>query len=161
LSKPPRDRSTSESNIYFVTANADGNRALFQSERVANLLIATLLGYRDRGKFLVHEFVVMPNHVHLLLTTLRDTTLERALQLIKGGFSFRAKKKLGINSEIWQRGYVDHRIRDASDYAQHRAYIHANPVRAGIVNSTTEFRFSPASGNYELDGAPQGLKPFS
>ena len=129
MSKPPHDRLLSVSSTHFITANADGNCAHFQSERVANLFLATFLGYRDQGKFLVHEFVAMPNHVHLIITTLKDTTLERAVQLIKGGFFFRAKKELGINSEIWQRGYVDHRIRDAGDYNQQRNYIRANPVR--------------------------------
>ena len=107
MSKPPRDRVTSRSNTYFITATANGNRALFQSERVANLLIETLLLYRDQREFFLHEFVVMPNHIHLLLTTGHETTLERGVQLIKGGFSFRANKELGIASEIWQRGYVD------------------------------------------------------
>ena len=119
------------------------------------------LAIRERYKFMLVGYMVMPNHVHLLMTTLEDTTLERAVQLIKGGFSFRARKELGINSEIWQRGYVDHGIRDASDYMQHRNYIHANPVRAGLANASNEFRFSSASENYVLDEAPQGLKPVS
>jgi putative transposase len=115
LSKPPRDQSTSPSCTYFLTTNADGNKALFQSERLAKLLIATMLSCRDQKKYFLHEFVVMPNHLHLLLTTSEDTTLERAVQLIKDGFSFRAKREFRIASEIWQRGYVDHRVRDASD----------------------------------------------
>jgi putative transposase len=161
LGKPPRNQTVTNSNTYFITANADGNRALFQSERVANLFIATMFTYRDQSKFYLHEFVIMPNHVHVLLTIHENTTLERAVQLIKGGFSFRAKKELGINSEIWQRGYVDHRVRDVSDYVQHRNYIHANPVRAGLANTPDEFRFSSASDKFVLDAAPQGLKPSS
>jgi REP element-mobilizing transposase RayT len=100
VSKPPRDHSTADSQTYFITANADGNRALFQSERVANLLVATLFAYRDQGKFLIHEFVIMPNHIHVLLTLGVNTTLERAMQLIKGGFSFRIKKDLEINTKF-------------------------------------------------------------
>ena len=160
MSKPPRDRSTSRSNTYFITATANGNRALFQSERVANLLIETLLLYRDQRKFFLHEFVVMPNHIHLLLTTGHETTLERGVQLIKGGFSFRANKELGIASEIWQRGYVDHRLRDANDYAQHRAYIHANPVRTGLAKEPSQFRYSSACAQYGLDNEPRALKRF-
>ncbi len=101
----------------------------------------------------------MPNHLHLLITTWEETTLERAVQLIKGGFSFRVKKELGITSEIWQRGYVDHRVRDRSDYEQHRKYIHANPVRAGIASDPKQYSYSSASGLHVLDSPPQGLKP--
>ena len=101
----------------------------------------------------------MPNHVHLLLTLGDGTTLERAMQLIKGGFSYRARKELGIASEIWQRGYVDHRVRDSNDYAQHRNYIRANPVRAHLANAAEEFRYGSAFAGYELDAVPRGLKP--
>ncbi len=123
MAKPPADRSAGDSITYFITTTADGGRALFQSERVATLFLRTLFSYRDQRKFLIHEFVVMPNHVHLLISPVDGITLERAVQFMKGRFSYRIKEELGIASEIWQRGYVDHRIRDVSDYRQHREYI--------------------------------------
>jgi REP element-mobilizing transposase RayT len=61
--------------------------------------------YREQRKYLLHEFVVMPDHFHLLITPIE--TLERALQLIKGSFSFRAKKELGFVGEIWQKSFYD------------------------------------------------------
>ncbi len=100
----------------------------------------------------------MPNHFHLLITP--TEALERAVQFIKGGFSFRAKKDLGYVHEIWQRGFSDHRIRDLNDYLQHRNYIHQNPVEAGLVSKAEEYPYSSASGQYELDGMPQRLKPM-
>ena len=159
MSKPPRDRSDVESNTYFITTNAHQGMALFQSERVATLFLATLFAYRDQSRFEVHEFVVMPNHVHLILSPGPSTTLERSLQLIKGGFSHRVGKELGLNREIWQRGSVDHRIRDGSDYAQHRAYIHQNPVRAHLADSAEVYPYSSAHAGFRLDPAPQRLKP--
>jgi len=137
----------------------DGGRPLFQSERVAELLLDTLFSYRDQQKFQIHEFVIMPNHLHLLMTPGNGITIERALQYFKGGFSHRVKKELGIASEIWQRGYVDHRIRESSDYRQHREYIHGNPVRAHMVDAAEEYRYSSAHPGYVLADVPQGLKP--
>ena len=52
------------------------------------------------GKMTIHEFVVMPNHVHLLLTIPGEMSIEKAMQLIKGGFSFRARKELGFHGEV-------------------------------------------------------------
>jgi putative transposase len=52
------------------------------------------------GKFVIHEFVVMPNHIHLLMTIPQNQTLEQSMQLIKGSFSFRASKELGFKGEI-------------------------------------------------------------
>jgi len=57
------------------------------AESYVGLFLKTLYGYRRQGKFLLHAFVLMPEHVHLLLTPADDVTLERAIQLIKGGYS--------------------------------------------------------------------------
>jgi len=160
VAKPPRDQSSVTTNTYFITARAFNGQALFQSERVATLLVETLLDYRKQGKFLVHEFVVMPNHLHVLLTTVEGITLERSVQFTKGGFSHRAGKQLEVRGEIWQRGYVDHRIRDARDFASHREYIRQNPVKAHLAEAPSEYAYSSAFPGVELDEAPQGLKPI-
>lgn len=158
MSKPPRDRTSFGSNTYFVTAGTSGHRPLLQTEDMAGLLIDTLQRYRQEGKFLLHEFVVMPNHFHILITP-SGIPIEKAVQFIKGGFSFRVKKELGLNFEIWERGYVDHRIRDARDYEHHTNYIHQNPVRAGITARSEDYRNSSAHMKLDLDPCPQGLKP--
>src|SRR5689334_15595260 len=85
---------------YFVRASTSQRQKLFQSEQMAKLFLEVLLHYRQQGKYLLHEFVLMPDHFHLLITPLE--TLERALQLMKGGFSYRVKKELGFAGEIWQ-----------------------------------------------------------
>ena len=125
---------------------------------MANLLVATLLHYRREQKYLLHEFVVMPNHLHLIFTP-AEVTLERAMQFVKGGFSYRAKRELGVQAEIWERGYVDHRIRDANDYATHAAYIRQNPVKARLVKRAEDYPYSSANVRVKLDPCPQRLKP--
>jgi len=96
------------------------------------VFIDTMFHYRRERKFLLHECVVMPTRFHLLLTP-SGVTLERAMQFIHGGFSYRTKKELALNIEVWERGYTDRRIRDANDYARHVEYIRQNPVEAKIV----------------------------
>ena len=159
MSKPPHDRTSTASSTYFISTNAWEGQAMFQSERTADLLLSTLFTYRDQGKFLVHEFVLMPNHLHILLTPSSNVALERAMQFIKGGFSHRAGKELGIAREIWQRGYVDHRVRDAQDYAGHRQYIRFNPVKARLAETPEAYPYSSAFTGFQLDPIPQGLKP--
>ena len=73
---------------------------------MAALFIEVLRSHMRAGVFTAHEFTVMPNHVHILLTTPPALTVEKAMQLIKGGFSFRAKKELGFSGEIWQRDFL-------------------------------------------------------
>jgi putative transposase len=127
---------------------------------MALLLIDTLYHYRQEGKFLIHEFVVMPDHLHLLLTP-TQIKVGRAMQLIKGGFSYRVKKELGLNIEVWERGYVDHRIRDTNDYIHHIEYMRLNPVKARIAILPEEYPYSSTHLGFELDPCPQGLKPVS
>ena len=81
----------------------------------------------------------MPDHVHLILTP-QGITVERAMGLIKGGFSHR----LASEFPVWQRGFTDHRIRDAEDMETRRRYLHMNPVRAGLVATAEEYRYSSA-----------------
>jgi putative transposase len=119
-------------------------------ESYVRLFLKTIYGYRRQGKFQLHAFVLMPEHVHLLLTPAVDVTLERAVQLIKGGYShaFGLEFRAG---EVWQRGFTDHRIRNAEDFSAHRDYIHQNPVKRKLVESPVEYRFCSAYPGFNLD----------
>jgi putative transposase len=101
----------------------------------------------------------MPDHFHLIISPV--ITLERAIQFIKGGFSHAAKKKLGSNAEIWQRGFSDHRIRGYEDFEKHLHYIHLNPMKRHLCSNPAEFKYSSAFPGWKLDPIPQGLKPPS
>jgi putative transposase len=128
---------------------------------MAGLLVDCLVDHRAKGRFQLHEFVVMPNHFHLLITPGSQVPLEKALQFIKGGFSYRAKKELQVNSEIWQPGFTNHRIRDWEDYQAHRAYIHRNPVEQRLCERAENFIYSSAARRIEVDPPPPWLKPAS
>jgi len=80
-----------ELRTYFVTAVTANRRRLFQVETTADLLLKTISDYRDQGRFQLHAFIVMPDHLHALLTPAPDVSLEKAMQYIKGGFSFRLR----------------------------------------------------------------------
>jgi len=70
---------------YFVTTKTWDSHAIFQVPENARILIEYMMRYREQGAYLLHEFVVMPDHLHLILTPGDDTSLERAMQFIKGG----------------------------------------------------------------------------
>jgi putative transposase len=156
MSKPPRDYTSFGSDTHFVTTSTWGHRALFQADRMALLFIHTLYHYRGERKLLIHEFVVMPDHFHLIMT-LTAIGVEKAMQFIKGGFSYRVKKELGLNCEIWERGYIDDRIRDANDYLHHVGYTRLNPVKAGMTITTEEYPYSSAHSGFDLDPCPARL----
>jgi putative transposase len=108
---------------------------------MADLFIDVLRSTMRTKRIVVHDFVVMPNHVHLLMTVPGEMSLEKAMQLIKGGFSFRASREFGFRGEIWQRGFSDVRVNDEQGFEQHREYIENNPVKAGLTNSPEEYPY--------------------
>ena len=156
--RPNREVATANGQIYFVTSNTAGRKPFFRHERWAKLFIDVLLGYRPE-RFLLHEFVVMPDHFHVLITP--KGSLEKAVQFIKGGFSFRAKRELSWTGDIWIAGFSDRRIRNDEDFEVHRRYIAKNPVEAGLAEREGIYGYCSANGRFALDTFPRGLKPGS
>ncbi len=138
---------------YFITICAHMQRNQFQRDEVAELMVATLVNYRNAGEFELHEYVVMPNHIHLLVSLNDQQQLVRVVQLIKGGFSHSLRKH-GIGFPVvWQQRYYDRRVRDAEEFAEFSRYIRQNPVRKGLAEVPEDYPHSSA-------GKVPGLKPL-
>jgi putative transposase len=144
---------------FFVTSASAGHRAILQSERLASLLVDVLLHYQQARKYELHAFVVMPDHFHALLTVGPELSIERAVQFIKGGFSFRASHELGYRGEVWQKGFSEVSINSLERFYSAQNYIHQNPVRRGLCGAPQEFPYSSASGGFPMAGVPRRLKP--
>src|SRR6266702_4024197 len=128
-----------ETRTYLVTAVTAERRSLFQV--TAELLERTIFGYRSQGKFLLHAFVIMPDHFHALITPAPDVSLEKAMQFIKGGFSFRLKSKL----DVWMRSFNESQIVSEGKFLKCVRYIEENPVRRGLVSTPGAYPFSSAA----------------
>jgi putative transposase len=150
---PKREVATSNGRTYFVSSSSAQRRPFFRHERWAKLFLEVLDGYRPE-RYLLHSFVLMPDHFHLLLTP--TASLELAVQCLKGGFSFRAKREFQWKGDIWATGFSDHRIRDREDFETHLAYIANNPAKAGLAE---QYPYCSANGRFQLDAFPRGLKP--
>lgn len=153
-------RLISPSGTYFTTTTTFQRRCIFVVESYARLFLKTLYHYRREGRFQLHAFVVMPDHVHLLITPASDITLERAMQFIKGGYSHAVGLEIS-HREIWQKGFTDHRIRNAQDFAGHVVYIHQNPVMGRLVTHPAEYRYSSAFPGFKADPWPPAAKAAS
>src|ERR1700689_1171000 len=118
LSRPRAHLEMDCDRTFFITTVTAQRQQIFGRETTAKLLIDTLMHYREERKFLLHEFVIMPDHIHALLTPAPEISLERAVQFIKGGFSYRLKSR----PPGWQASFPNHRVRDLEDYEHHREY---------------------------------------
>jgi putative transposase len=134
-------RAPQETRTYLVTAVTAQRRSLFQVTATAELLQQTIFDYRSQGKFLLHAFAIMPDHFHALITPAPDVSLEKAVQFIKGGFSYRLKSKL----DVWMRSFNESQIMSEEKFRSCLRYIEENPVRRGLARLPNEYRFSSAS----------------
>jgi putative transposase len=110
-----------------------------------------LFRYRDQGRYLLHGFVVMPDHLHALLTPSHCQTIERCAQCVKGGFSFQVRQQ--FKGEEWQPGFHEHRIRDEQDFRNQLAYFAGNPGRQGL----RDYEFVHTRHFERIDPMPVGL----
>jgi len=147
------NRAPQSIRTYFLTFVCAKRQRLFHVERYAAPMRDTLQHYRGQKKFALHAFVIMPDHVHVLLTPAEDTSLERAIQLIKGGFSFRLRSK----TDVWERGHFGKRIQDRAAYHACTTYIEQNPVRARLSMEASEYGFSSISSETSTDPCPEWL----
>ena len=153
-------RAPQETRTFFVSFATLERRVILQSVPLCDLLLDVVRDNRSQQRMEIHEFVFMPDHVHIILTPGPLVSLEKAMQYIKGGFSFRAKRELNFNRDVWQQGgYNEHRIKDALDYEQHVEYVWMNPVKAGIVARPEDFLYSSAHLTSCVDPAPLQFRP--
>jgi len=118
--------------------------ALLRDQRVAALVENALL-YFDVARYHLHAWVVMPNHVHALLTPENGFTLSSILFSWKSFTAKEANRILGRNGQFWQEDYFDRYARNEEHYWTMVDYIEMNPVKAGLCARKEDWPFSSAS----------------
>jgi len=113
------------------------------NESIAQVTEQNLL-YFDRKRYTLHAWVIMPNHVHILLTPAQGETLSRIVHSWKSFTAKRANAILGRQGSFWQREYFDRKIRHERHFNDAIVYLHNNPVKAGLCQTPTDWRFSSA-----------------
>ncbi len=145
MAKPARNARAEDiarpSRTFFATTRTHAGRRLLQSDRNATLLIDVLRCSVAERKFQLRDFVVMPDHVHLLITVGGSMSIERAMQFVKGRFSYRLKKELGYLGEVWQPGFSETRADSEEIVAKYRQYIEQNPIEAGLAETAGQYPY--------------------
>jgi putative transposase len=144
-------RRVHQAGVYFVTTDTWEKHPLFINRILANIVIEQIVSCRDRGFYKLHAFVLMPDHLHVLLTPGEAITVEKAMQMIKGGSAFRIGKDKPQNFPIWHSGFHDRWMRDEQEYRGSKKYIEQNPVEARLAATPEEYEYSSAGGKCVLD----------
>jgi REP element-mobilizing transposase RayT len=110
------------------------------------------------GHYELHAFVVMANHVHMLISP--RVELSRVMKALKGFAAKRANQMLDLTgSPFWQEESYDHLVRDGEEFERIKRYIENNPVRAGLVAEAREYRWSSAGWGTGRSPADQEVRP--
>ena len=111
----------------------------------------------DQERYLLHEWVVMPNHAHVLFTPLRSTPLSSIVHSWKAYTAKRANVLLGRRGAFWDSDYFDRTIRNDRHFRVTADYIRANPVNAGLCDAPEDWRWSSAYEPSVRDAGPVWL----
>ncbi len=124
---------------------------------VAQLVIGSIRYNAEQlQRYELHAFVVMANHVHLLVTPLVSPS--RFLQTVKGYTAREANRLLGRTGQpFWQAESYDHWVRNDRESERINAYIENNPVRAGLVTNAADYPWSSAARKAETTLGSAGL----
>lgn len=112
---------------------------------IAHVVVEILeAAHPERGLCRVHDYVVMPNHVHLLIRPIRP--LKEVTKWIKGASARKANQLLGRTGQpFWQDESFDHWVRNQSEFEKIGNYIRNNPVHAGLVAEPEQWPYSSAA----------------
>jgi putative transposase len=176
-----------ENYCHFVTSKTYRSTRIFSEDKVTNLLIKTIYEVRNKLRFKLIGFVIMPDHIHLMVVPGERNTISDVMRHIKGWFARKYNKlSRGINSpdygisvhragnsslpnksqihragnlsqpeaKVWQVSFYDHVIRNRKEFVERLNYIHYNPVKARLVDTPEDYKYSSATGKYKthLDG---------
>ena len=133
---------SSASRPYFLTVCAEKSAPHFASPSLSSRIIACLLEEAHSCGILILAYCLMPDHLHILCAPLADgNSVIRFMHAVKGK-STRIGWEYGMGGKLWQKGYYDHIVRRDEGLQKIVDYIQANPVRKGLVEDCTAYRFN-------------------
>jgi len=159
-SEPPRpdespgEKALRESKKMFalmdeaLVSKSAGNNYL--KKPLLASMIEDAIVHWDEKRYILHRYVIMPNHVHLLIEPLTKEengnpfSLGKIMQGIKGYTARKANRFLGRSGKFWQDESFDHWVRDRREYLRIRQYIDMNPVKAGLCEKPSRWPWSSA-----------------
>lgn len=140
-----------ENCAYFVTTKTIRNKPYFRDHHLAELFVENLYSCREKYKFLLLAFVLMPEHFHALIAPQTGYTISGVMQKIKSLFVKRLREEMNWSGTFWQKSFYDFVIYREEKLLEKINYTLQNPVRKGIVENPEDYRFSTANNKFESD----------
>src|ERR1700761_6975953 len=129
-------------DLHFITISCYHRQSFLNTSASRDMFVETLEETRQKYEFRVAGYVVMPEHVHLLVSEPNVGTLSTVLQVVKQ----RTTRKVNdvIKGQMWQRRFYDFNVFTQEKQTEKLLYIHENPVKRGLVLSAEDWKWSSA-----------------
>lgn len=143
---------------YFLNICTIDRRPIFNDPALAEAMLGLYVARRDKGKFLLHGYVIMPDHYHVIISPRNQPSISGIVRKIHSDFDRDYLAPLGFPKRLWQRRFFDHLIRDKEDFLTRLNYCHNNPAEAELVEDILDWPWSSArfwetgSGSVRCDG---------
>jgi putative transposase len=142
---------------HFIAFTCYRRQSFLNTPVVRDAFLKVLERTRLRYDFLIYGFVVMPNHVHLMISEPERGTIATVIQSLKIASAqthiCRKMADMGhdaLATPFWQRRYYDRNVRDHEEFTHELRYIHRNPVKRGLVTKPEDWPWS-SYRHYALD----------
>jgi len=146
-----------EGAIYHVTSRTNDKIRVFANNLGRKIMLLVLEKAKEKYGFKLHNFCIMPTHIHLLITPAGGTSLSRIMQWIKTYSAKRWNCIHGSTDHLWGDRFFARPIKDLREYFHVHNYIDQNPVKAGLVHNPQDWR---ASGAYYIANDISGLVDY-
>jgi putative transposase len=131
-----------ENPIWFVTTCTRKRQKVLNQKEVADVLIAEWIKAKERHRWIIGNYVIMPDHVHFFCAPLNEAVdLAKFVGSWKEWTSKAITRQLGLEAPIWQSQFFDHLLRSEESYAEKWDYVQQNPVRAGLAKAPEDWPF--------------------
>src|SRR4030042_5939471 len=139
-----KGRYSLNSHFYFITTSTYQKKSIFTTKDHFDILIKSLWFLENKHRIELHFFIMMPDHIHLVVSLESSETLPKMMQSFKGYTSREIlNRKLADKnkSKVWQQQYYVHAIRKEEKYINIMKYCFYNPIRKELVKNPANYSF--------------------
>jgi putative transposase len=147
------ERRQNTGQLHFITFSCHHRLPYLEGSEPKDILEQIIEKTRRSHNFSLYAYVIMPEHVHLLLSEPEDRILSSTIRVLKGESS---KVLKGTRNHLWQARYYDFNVFTTSKLVEKVRYIHRNPVTRGLVTRPEDYRWS--SFNHYVTGEPSPIE---
>jgi putative transposase len=135
-----KGRASLQGQLYLVTTVTHNRKSIFTNFHAGRVVVREIMRQGNYGWTDTLAFVVMPDHIHWLLSLSKDISLSNVVGIMKQHSARKINHLTGTKGlSVWQRGFHDHALRRDEDVIHVARYIVANPLRAGLVTKIGDY----------------------